>query len=122
MSIAKFDIRRSNKTYIEGPEHFIVVCQHTVFLRIVGQEGSYSVMTATAAEDTGEFRAFDDQFLLNEVASSVSKQLGIEPGVKTDFHEREYVEICKCEYLSDAYRAADLFFDKLNRNSESASD
>lgn len=111
-----FDIRRSNKSYIDSPEHFVVVRRETVYLRIVGQEGSYSVMTATASEDDGSFRSFRDQNALNEAALRVSGQLELQPAEKEDFHDRPYVEICNCEFLSDAYRAAALFFANLDAN------
>ena len=108
-----FDIRRSNKSYIESPEQYVVVLTGTVYLRIVGQEGSYTVMTATADEDSGDFRAFGDQRAMNEAAVRASTQLGLNPSRRADFHSRPFVEICECEFLSDAYRAAALFFAEL---------
>lgn len=109
-----FDIRRSNKAYIDGPEHFVVVRRESIYLRVIGQEGSYTVMTATAGEDDGSFRAFRDQNALNHAALRVSGQLDLQPREKQDVHDRPYVEICNCEFLSDAYRAAVVFFANLD--------
>lgn len=46
-----FDIKKSKKAYIESAEHFVVVRDGVVYLRIVGEEGNYKIMTATAGED-----------------------------------------------------------------------
>lgn len=109
-----FDIRRSSKSYIDSREHFIVAYQSTVYLRVVGHEGNYRVMTATASEDDGSFWAFKSQELLNEAARNVSRQLGVDSISKYDFHNRPYVEMCSCQYLSDVYRASALLFTNLN--------
>ena len=108
-----FDICKSSKAYIEAPEHYIVVHNEVVYLRIVGQEGSYVVMTATSGEDEGTICAFVDQHALNEAALEVAKQIGCTPESKEDHHNRPYVKICECEFLSDAYRAAVFLFDML---------
>ena len=109
-----FDIRRSSKAYIDSPEHFVVVRRETVYLRVVGSEKRYTVMTATAGEDDGSFRALRDQNALNDAALRVSGQLDLQPKLKQDVHDRPYVEICDCEFLSDAYRAAVVFFANLD--------
>lgn len=113
MHYEAFDIRKSTKAHIDSPEHFVVVRNGTVYLRVVGQEGSYVVMTATAGEDLGTFFAFGDQTALNEAAFEVAKQVGSKPILRQDFHERSYVEVCGCEFLSDAYRAAVMLFEEL---------
>jgi hypothetical protein len=71
-------------------------------------------VTATAGEDEGGFRAFGDQPALNDAALRVSGQLELQPRLKQDIHGRPYVEICNCEFLSDAYRAAVVFFANLD--------
>jgi hypothetical protein len=109
-----FDIRKSTKAYFDTKEHFIVVRKGTVYLRVVGEEGNYDVMTATASEDDGSFSAFSDQQAMNATALLVSGQLDTPPSLKTDFHNRPYVKICNCEFLSDAYRAAIVFFVNLD--------
>lgn len=81
-----FDIRKSSKTYIEAPEHYIVIHNGTVYLRIVGEEGVYAVMTPTSGEDGGTDSAFGDQYALNEAAIEVAKQIGCIPEFKYDYH------------------------------------
>lgn len=107
----EFDIKRSNKTYINSNEQYIITAHGVVYLRVIGSEGSYVVMTATAGEDFNEEVACSHMVALNEAALRTSKNFGLEPTVKRDYHDREYVEICRCEYLSDAYRAAERLFD-----------
>jgi len=109
-----FDIRKSNKAYIESPEQFVVVRGDTVYLRIVGEEGEYTVMTATSGEDCGRFRAFRNQGALNEAALRVVEQMDLQSAKKNDYHDKPYVEICYCEYLSDTYRTAVIFFANLD--------
>lgn len=109
-----FDMRKSNKANIDSPEHYIIVKDDIVFLRILGDEPNYQVMTATAGEDNGTISCFTNQGALLEAAQRVSAQLNILPVVKKDHLNREYVAICECEYLSDAYRAAEILFNKLD--------
>ena len=113
MKYDNFDIRRSTKTHIDAPEHYIAVHDGVVYLRIIGQEGAYDIMTATAGEDDGAFTAFGDQHSLNEAAMEVAKQIRTTSEQKEDHHTRPYVKICECEFLSDVYRAAVLLFDRL---------
>jgi hypothetical protein len=122
MRTLMFDIRKSKKSYIESVEHYIVVKDGTVFLRILGEEPNYQVMTATAGEDQGNIAAFGNQSALIEAALRVSANLNIPPKVKNDYNGKEYVEICRCEFLSDAYRAAEMLFENLEEYRESRSE
>jgi len=105
-----FDIKKSEKNHIESPEHFIVVRDGVVYLRIVGEEGNYSVMTATAGEDYIGVRSFVDQDALVAAAISVSGVFNGQASVQYDFLNRHYAIICSCEYISDAYRVAEILF------------
>ena len=113
----RFDIIRSSKSYINSDEHYIVVFEGVVYLRVVGSEGDYIVMTATAGEDFNGVVAYGNLVELNEAALRASKAFGLIPAVKRDYHGREYVEVCRCEYLSDAYRAAEQVFSLLKKHS-----
>lgn len=117
-----FDIKKSNKSYIQSNEHFIVVRDQFVFLRIVGKEGCYHIITATADEDNAAIRAYPHQQTLNDSALKLSERLGVRPTVKYDYHNRSYVEIAKCEYISDAYRAAELLFKIIPESTENHPD
>jgi len=106
-----FDIKRSNKAYINSSEHYIITAHGVVYLRVVGSEGGYVVMTATAGEDFNGESACTKMVALNEAALRASKTFGLEPAVKRDYHGREYVELCRCEFISDAHRAAERLFE-----------
>lgn len=109
--MVEFDIKRSNKAYINSSEHYIITEGGVVYLRVVGSEGNYVVMTATAGEDFAGDMACPDMVALNEAALRTSKTFGLKPTVKRDYHGREYVEICRCEFISDAFRAAERLFE-----------
>ena len=111
----EFDIKRSNKAYINSNEHYIVTGNGIVYLRIVGAEGNFVVMTATAGEDYNGEVACPSMASLNEAALRTSKAFGLEPRINRDFHDREYVELCRCEYISDAFRASVRLFDLLEK-------
>lgn len=70
-------------------------------------------MTATSGEDTGAIFAFEHQQVLNQIGKEVALQIGCTPEQKADHHNRPYVKICNCEFLSDAYRAAVILFERL---------
>lgn len=110
----EFDIKKSVKSYIDSEEHYIVARNGVVYLRVIGSEGSYSVVTATAGEDFNAEVVCSDMKSLNESARKVSELLGIAPKHKFDFHGREYIEVCVCEYISDAHRIAQKLFDNLD--------
>ncbi len=70
-------------------------------------------MTATTGEDDGDYRVFNNQSAMHTAAMRASDRLNLIPSQKSDIHNRSFVEICKCEFLSDAYRAATVFFSEL---------
>lgn len=108
-----FDIKKSNKAHIEGDEHFIVVRENTVYLRIVGKEGAYTVMTATAGEDDFVVNSHSNQDALIMSAQKVANLINTTANTKFDHNNRCYIEICSCEFISDAYRVAELLFKNL---------
>lgn len=110
---APFDIRRSNKHGIDSPEHFIVTKGNIVFLRVLGGEPDYNLVTATASEDTGQFHPYRDKKRLLEAALRTSARLGTQSSRTSDRKGREYIRICVFEFISDAYRVAEKFFDTL---------
>ncbi|QDL91974.1 hypothetical protein FDP22_09415 [Paroceanicella profunda] len=107
-----FDIRKSGKGGLSSPEHFIVTRDGNVFLRLLGEEPDYEIMTATASEDGGGLVRVADQVRLVEAALRTGKQVfGVRSFVEEDHKGREYAKICRLEYLSDAYRVAERFFE-----------
>ena len=105
-----FDIKRSNKSHINSDEHYIVTANGVVYLRAVGAEGSYVVMTATADEDSKSEVSCPLMVALNEAALRTANSFNLEPTVKSNFKGREYVELCQCDYLSDVFRLSERLF------------
>lgn len=84
-------IVRSSKLSSDQEEQ----CVHSkgfVFFRIVAEGDLLKVMTATAAEDTGELRPFHDQQALLAATRSVLSERGEEWSEKEDWRGRPYVE------------------------------
>jgi len=110
-----FDIKKSEKAFISAKEHYIVVREGVVFLRVLGEEGDFKVLTATTGEDVGDLRSHPDQTALMAAARSVADGLDARWRGRYDFHNQAYLEICRCEYLSDVFRLAEKLFEKLDR-------
>ncbi len=105
-----FDIKRTIKSHINSEEHYIVTAKGVVYLRAVGAEGNYVVMTATADEDSKSEVSCPLMAALNEAALRAANSFNLEPTVKSDVKGREYVELCQCEYLSDLFRLSERLF------------
>lgn len=61
---SSFEIYTSNKVGLESKESYIVTRGNTGYLRILGAEPEWSLMTATADEDHGRIRRCPDQLRL----------------------------------------------------------
>lgn len=88
-----FQIRESSKAGLESEESLIVERGGISFLRILGGEPRWTLMTATADEDGGQICACPDQSRLIESATLLCAELGGYPRMKRDRAGREYVEI-----------------------------
>ena len=108
--LMEFDIKRSNKSHINSDEHYIVTANGVVYLRVVGTEGNFVVMTATAGEDSKSEVSCPRMTALNAAALRTSISLDLDPTVKVDYHGREYVKLCRCEYISDVFRLSEVLF------------
>lgn len=89
-----FEIHTSNKVGLNSKESYIVTQGRTGFLRILGAEPEWSLMTATADEDHGRIQRCPDQLRLVEAALRLGTELETEPRVERDWQGREYVKIC----------------------------
>lgn len=105
-----FDIRHSYKRHLNASEKFMVCRGNTIFLRILGEEPNYEIMTATADEDGTNFTRVENQQYLMETALRLAAEIGIKTFVIKDNFGREYVKICPFQYISDAFRVSDMFF------------
>lgn len=89
-----FEIYRSSKVGLECQESYIVTRGSTGFLRVLGAEPDWSLMTATADEDHGYIQRCPDQLRLVEAALRLGAELGTDTRVERDWRGREYVRIC----------------------------
>ena len=64
------------------------------YLRILGAEPQWALMTATADEDYGRTKVCTEQLRLVEPALLLGTELGTSPLVEKDWGGREYVQIC----------------------------
>lgn len=89
-----FTLLESNKVGLEGKEHYVIVQGQTVFLRILGGEPEWSLMTATASEDHRHLLVCHDQHRLIESALRLGAELNTFPIVDRDWKGRRYAKIC----------------------------
>lgn len=89
-----FKIYKSSKVGLDSEESYIVARGSTGFLRVLGAEPAWSLMTATADEDHGLIQRCPDQLRLVEAALRLGAELATEPRVERDWLGREYVKIC----------------------------
>ncbi|WP_158020094.1 hypothetical protein [Methylorubrum extorquens] len=90
----KFKVIRSNKAGLTSEESLVVVRDRTSYLRILGKEPEWVLMTATASEDDGYVKVCSDKRRLIETAIWLCHELGFIPRETKDQIGREYVKIC----------------------------
>lgn len=84
-------IEPSNKLSLTQEEYRICSASH-VFYRVIVDRNGVRLMTATASEDSGEYRSFKDQELLISSTMEVFDKFDVEFEVKEDRAGRKYVE------------------------------
>ena len=90
----KFAILPSNKSGLDSKESYVVARNRTSFLRVLGDEPKWELMTATASEDHGRIAVCADQRRVVESALRLGAELDTQPRVEKDRVGREYVKIC----------------------------
>lgn len=88
-----YRILESRKVGLDSEECYVVERNGISFLRILGGEPNWSVMTATASEDHGQIKVCPEQFRLVESALRLCAEHGEQPGIEKDRLGREYVKI-----------------------------
>lgn len=106
-----FSVLESKKVGLESKESYVVVRNRTAFLRILGAEPEWSLMTATADEDHGRVLVCSDQRRLIEAALRLGVELNTGPRVERDRRGREYVKVC---FITRDSGESDEAFDKEN--------
>lgn len=89
-----FLIIKSSKIGLDSDESYVVIRDRTSFLRVLGGEPAWELMTATASEDHGRIKVCSDQRRLIESALRLGGELKTEPKVEKDWRNREYVKVC----------------------------
>ena len=91
---ATFQIIKSSKVGLDSDEGYVLIRDKTSFLRVIGGEPMWELMTATASEDHGRIMVCGDQRRLIESALRLGAELNTEPKVDKDWRNREYVKVC----------------------------
>lgn len=86
------EYHQSNKSGFFAKNHYIVTRDKTVYLRLVGDDSEYVLMTATAGEDSRNFTACRDKKRLVSVAWQFSLSGGFNPKSCQDRSGREFIE------------------------------
>lgn len=90
---ANYMVLVSNKVGLESEEGYLVVRNGISFLRVLGGEPNWDVITATADEDHGGIRVCPERLRLVESALRLCAEYGEHPEVKTDRRGREFVKL-----------------------------
>lgn len=92
--MTSFEIHPSNKAGLNSRESYIVVRNRVSFLRILGANPQWELMTATASEDNGRIKVCNNRPRLVQAAWRLGVEINTRPEVKSDWKDREYVSIC----------------------------
>lgn len=96
-----FDILVSTKRGFRAEEHGILVRDGTVYLRVVGGNSKYTVMTATAGEDSGGPKPCRDKARLISAAIHLCSEYNIAPHFSKDSSSREFVNLFEITVTDD---------------------
>jgi hypothetical protein len=84
---------KSYKNGISSIESYIIVRDNVSYLRVLGQEPNWTIITATASEDYGGVSVCADQQKIIEAAFIFCKLYGAAPILKKDWAGRDYAVI-----------------------------
>jgi hypothetical protein len=93
MNKNNFEVLQSNKAGLSSRESYVVIRGKYSFLRILGDDPQWVLMTATASEDQGPIKVCSDQLRLVESALRLGVELDTCPSIDKDCAGREYVKI-----------------------------
>lgn len=106
-----FRILQSGKVGLNSKDSYVVVRGTTSFLRVLGADPQWELMTATADEDHGRIKVCADQLRLIESALRLGRGFDANLIIEKDWMGREYVKICVLTQManqSDAEITAEL--------------
>ncbi|MCA8905349.1 MAG: hypothetical protein H6847_13990 [Hyphomonas sp.] len=85
------DIEPSRKLSADQ-EEYRICSKPYVFFRLIFDKHGARLMTATASENCGGYRAFEDQKTLTAATARVLEDAGLHPTLKEDHAQRSYIE------------------------------
>jgi len=105
-------IQKSNKLSLRQEEYRICSDPY-VFYRLISDANGFRIMTATASEDTGEYRAYEDQEALISATAQVlaDREMAFVP--KKDHAERPYIETSVYPDSEDLLHLASTILDRM---------
>lgn len=128
MDYENFQIIKSNKSGLNSRESYIVARGGISYLRVLGDEPQWEVMTATASEDDGAAQVCSDRRRLVEAAIRLCQSRGLRGfQTKQDRFGREYIKLAiiirdgHSEPLDDLTQLAREFFDLFDRPDDGGS-
>lgn len=83
--MTSFEILTSNKAGLNSRESYIVVRNRVSFLRILGANPQWELMTATASEDNGRIKVCNNRPRLVQAAWRLGVEIETRPEVKSDW-------------------------------------
>lgn len=89
-----FELWRSPKVGLNSPESYIVVREGISYLRLLGSDPEWDLVTATASEDDGRVAVCRNKRRLIDSALKLGLERNCMPTVEKDWMKREYVRIC----------------------------
>lgn len=105
-------IQKSNKLSLQQ-EEYRICSEPYVFYRLISDSSGVRLMTATASEDTGEYRAYEDQGALISSTAQVLADREMEFVTKRDHAERPYIETSVYPDSEDLLHIASTILDRI---------
>jgi hypothetical protein len=126
LDFGSFQIIESNKSGLNSRESYIVARDGISYLRVLGDEPRWEVMTTTASEDDGSANVCSDRRRLVEAAIRLCQNRGLGGfQTKKDLLGRDYIKLAiivrdgQGEPLEDLRQLATEFFDLFDASDDS---
>lgn len=126
----EYCVHESYKQGFNTKESYIVTRGRTSFLRVVGEQPNYEMMTATASEDGNDFVVCQERARLISAALRLASEIGVNPVPRKDRAGREFLGICTVKLESnDSFAEVDAalvrffqLYDEVSSPSEAGTD
>ena len=89
-----FGVHLSRKHGFDSPEKYVVAREGIGYLRLLGSEPHWELVTATADEDDCDITVCTDKLRLLKSALRLGEEIGTGPEIHRDRQGRDYVWIC----------------------------